>query len=99
MMAHCLITNRAAATIPRVIPKLKRRRHPPHVGKQTQEGGVSDTSNIPVLTESLKQKTLQRRKSRPFAGRKNKEGREKAVEDHRAVGLHVLIKVFRRTCL
>ena len=28
---------------------------------------------------------LQRRKSRPMAGRKNKEAREKAVQDHRAV--------------
>ena len=37
-----------------------------------------------LLQDHLKP-MLQRRKSRPMAGRKNKEAREKAVQDHRAV--------------
>jgi hypothetical protein len=48
---------------------------------------VSDPGKtpLPLLSQSLKQRRLERRKSRPMAGRKNKEAREKAIEDHRAV--------------
>lgn len=48
---------------------------------------VSDPGKTPVppLSQSLKQQRSEKRKSRPMAGRKNKEAREKAIEDHRAV--------------
>lgn len=62
--------------------KLKRRHHHLPPVKRAQEVGTIHTITTPLLTTSLKR---ERRKSRPFAGRKNKEGREKAVEDHRAV--------------
>ena len=48
---------------------------------------VSDPGKTPVppLSQLLKQQRSEKRKSRPMAGRKNKEAREKAIEDHRAV--------------
>ena len=56
---------------------------------------VSDPEKtpVPLLSQSLKQQQrLERRKSRPMAGRKNKEAREKAIEDHRAVSLANIIR-------
>ena len=53
------------------------------------EGGLSDatTGSMPQQGASKKGPgVLKRRKSiRPMAGRKNKEGREKAIKDHREV--------------
>lgn len=50
-------------------------------------GGLEDTGNTVIPLASKKGRgLLKRRKSiRPMAGRKNKEGREKAIEDHREV--------------
>lgn len=78
---------RGAASLPRSIHKLKKRLPPrPRAAKQTQE--VKEPKPPPVPTEAVKKhKSVERRKSRPFGGRKNKEGREKAIEDHRAVSI------------
>lgn len=56
-----------------------------HPFRSDGEGDLSDTAPVSLVSKrSLG--TLQRRKSiRPMAGRKNKEGREKAIKDHREV--------------
>jgi len=75
-------------TVPRVI-RHRRLRHQPH--SQPPDGILSDSKTAheqikphPPPVDHLKP-LLQRRKSRPMAGRKNKEAREKAVQDHREV--------------
>ena len=42
-------------------------------------------ASIPPPSLPVKQQRRDKRKGRPMAGRKNKEAREKAIEDHRAV--------------
>ena len=68
-------------------PAIRLHRRPRRKPNVNDDGIVSDLGKTPVavLSQSLKPHKLERRKSRPMAGRKNKEAREKAIEDHRAV--------------
>ncbi len=80
----CFLPCRGAVAVPRAIHRLKKILPPrPRAAKQNQD--VEESKPPPVPTKVKKHRSLERRKSRPFGGRKNKEGREKAIEDHRAV--------------
>ena len=76
--------------------RVPRRRPLHHAAHQDtpREGVVSDPDRTPVppppLSQAAKQQRKDKRKGRPMAGRKNKEAREKAIEDHRAVSGHVM---------
>lgn len=61
----------------------------------TTTDGIREQNDVGNVTLPLISKrgrgTLKRRKSiRPMAGRKNKEGREKAIKDHREVSMVVI---------
>ncbi len=72
--------------------RLKKRLPPrPRAAKQTQK--VEESKPLSIPTEAKQQRNSERRKSRPFGGRKNKEGREKAIEDHRAVSIDYSISI------
>lgn len=74
-------------SIPRAGIRLGRKTE--HLAGSDGEGVLSDARNatIPFVSKRKRGRgTLKRRKSmRPMAGRKNKEGREKAIKDHREV--------------
>ena len=61
-----------------------------HLTTSDGGGGLNDVGNttLPLVSKRSRGRgILKRRKSiRPMAGRKNKEGREKAIKDHREVG-------------
>ena len=81
LLASSFYVCRVAVTVPRTMHRLKKRFPPrPRAAKRNQE--VEIVKLPPIDT---KHKNFERRKSRPFGGRKNKEGREKGIEDHRAV--------------
>ena len=73
-------------SFPRAAVRLRRRIE--HQSRSETDGGMSDTtSKQPHPPRSPPPPGLIRRKKsiRPMAGRKNKEGREKAIMDHREV--------------
>ena len=81
-------------TFPKAAIRLHRipRKRPPHQGHHDvpSDGAVSDPGKTPIPPPARKQRP-DKRKSRPMAGRKNKEAREKAIEDHRAVSYTICI--------
>lgn len=73
--------------------RLRQRHKSEHLTDSSEMGGgLSDLGKIPLPTKTKKGTGIKRRKSiRPMAGRKNKEGREKAIIDHREASLTSVI--------
>jgi hypothetical protein len=56
-----------------------------HVTASQVEGGGIGNATVPLVSKRVRGTLKRRRSIRPMAGRKNKEGREKAIIDHREV--------------